>query len=422
MTTAIQNEQIECSVCKRALLFDIAILQDEQYYCPDCYKQSFFECECCGGVFEIADRKETPDNGEPFCQDCIDELYFTCNQCNELTHGDSTATVNGDIVCQACLDADCFCCENCNDYFYNAERNAGSDDYYYCDECFSDLFTNCNGCGETILIEYAYFHDDYYYCEACLPSEREDGLYNYSYTPDYHFYGDSKDDLYFGIELEIENEQTDDYLSDINDTGHSSLYAKHDGSLDQGLEVVSHPFTFEYFNNAFDKVWKPILDCKEHGYRSYNTNTCGIHIHISKKAFSTLHLYKFMKFFYKNNDFIEFISQRRKEKLEEWADNSKTGSNMVKKAKHKTGNNARYSAINLQPYATVEIRIFRGTLDVQSFRKNLEFLHALYGFTKKYGISGMIKTKFIEYVHKNKKQYKNLQAFLDGKKVDISNS
>lgn len=422
MTTTTQEKRIECSECKQILLFDVAIFHAEQYYCPDCYERDFFECENCGSVFDIADKKETPGDGESYCQDCIDDNYSACYHCEDLTHNDNMIAVGDKEICQDCLDNKYFYCENCNEYCHNDEHHIGSDSCSYCSDCFLELFTYCEGCNDVISIENAYSHDDCYYCEDCLPSEREDGLFDYSYTPEYRFYGENKNNLFFGIELEIENKQDGDYLSGINDVELSNLYAKYDGSLDNGLEVVSHPFTFEYFNLTFKKVWEPILRCKEYGYRSYNTNTCGIHIHISKKAFSTLHLYKFMKFFYKNNEFIEFISQRRKEKLQEWANNSNTGDNMVKKAKNKEGNGARYSAINLQPYNTVEIRIFRGTLDVQSFRKNLEFLHALYGFTKKHGMSEMTKIKFMNYVHKSKKQYKNLCTFLDGKKVNTDNS
>ena len=40
---------------------------------------------------------------------------------------------------------------------------------------------------------------------------------------------------------------------------------------------------------------------------------------MSKGAFDTFHLYKFMSMFYNNADFMKIISQRKNGELQEWA-------------------------------------------------------------------------------------------------------
>jgi hypothetical protein len=372
-------------------------------------------CEKCKEQILKTDAMELPNDPGIFrCSDCMEEDYFICDFCNEFCLDDSTVITvhNGDKICEACYSSSYGTCENCSKVLENTDI-ISHDGMTYCTNCFDNMFIECDYCGAFVDRDYACYTDDSCYCETCC-SDDDAELYDHSYTPDYVFYGKTSENLYFGIELEIENNDDSDYLSDINETNRI-LYAKSDGSLDNGIEIVSHPTTFDYFNENFNTVWNPILDSKNHGYRSYNTTTCGIHIHISKKAFSTLHLYKFMKFFYMNDKFIRTISQRNSELLDEWASNGATGDNIIKKAKNKIGNENRYSAINLQPYNTVEVRIFRGTLEAGSFRKNIEFLHALYYFTKTSGISKLHIDLFIRYIENNKKQYSNLYKFITKK-------
>ena len=63
--------------------------------------------------------------------------------------------------------------------------------------------------------------------------------------PDLVFHG--KGLRHFGVELEIDNGGTDRYnaekLLNIANADAENLYIKTDGSLDDGLELVTHPMT-----------------------------------------------------------------------------------------------------------------------------------------------------------------------------------
>lgn len=211
---------------------------------------------------------------------------------------------------------------------------------------------------------------------------------NYSYRPSMKFHKinfENENAPFLGIELEVERKNSKGlkhkYMAGM--ISHEHWYFKTDGSLTDGFEIVTHPMTFNYIKrheNVFNESLKKLV---ENGYNSYDANTCGMHIHISKKSFNTWHLYRFLKFFVENKEFIASISQRKIEKLKKWANiEDDNDTSLIYKAKKKEGNSSRYVAVNLGNSQTIEIRIFRGTLNSNSFMKNIEFAHSLFMYTK----------------------------------------
>jgi len=311
--------------------------------------------------------------------------------------------------------------ENCNSR--NDIYSCG-DDYYtmayieYSDELVFDCDGDLN------------FRDDLYYWESDGEyhheaededeDERSEGpnislIRNYSYKPTTEFISmpyDAKEVPFFGLELEVERmDKSETSRGDMaKKIENKAWYFKNDGSLNNGFEIVTHPLTFSYIKHSAKDFESALNELSCNAYNSYNANTCGMHIHISKKAFGTWQLYKFMKFFAENVPFIVAISQRKMDKLVQWANIEDNDDNtLMYKAKKKEGNSARYVAINLQNYSTIEVRIFRGTLNFNSFMKNIEFIHALYMFTKECKIITL--DSFKEYIS-NSCEYSNLKKFI----------
>ncbi len=57
-----------------------------------------------------------------------------------------------------------------------------------------------------------------------------------------------------------------------------------DNAESDGFEIVSHPMTLDYHISGID--WLKIFNrAVEMGYRSHNTSTCGLHIHVNRSAF-----------------------------------------------------------------------------------------------------------------------------------------
>jgi hypothetical protein len=281
-----------------------------------------------------------------------------------------------------------------------------------CDNCFENGdYISCNECGD-----YIHTHDSCYseesesdYCQSCFDSLTPKLINSYSYKPAAIFKG--KGDTYFGIELEVERDGSDtskdDMASEIKD---DDWYFKQDGSLNDGFEIITHPMSFDYIISRQDDLKSMLSKLSSSGYKSYDKKTCGMHIHISKKGFGTWHLLRFMKFFQDNATFVTAISQRTKDQLDKWASiEDESEETLLYKAKKKGGNMKRYVAINLQNSYTVELRLFRGTLNPSSFFKNIEFTQALFNFSK--DEKEMTVDNFKKYISKSS-EYSMLKKFL----------
>jgi len=204
------------------------------------------------------------------------------------------------------------------------------------------------------------------------------------------------------------------------------MYCKRDGSLHNGFEVVSHPFSWEWYKDNRKRIDVLLNRLQEKGFRSFTANTCGIHVHLSKKAFSTIHLFKFLKLFYepKNFKFVKLISQRDAGSSRgdcQWGNypegqDAKTQQDKVNNKKDCPHKYNRYTAVNLCNGSTIEVRIFRGNLVPLSFHKNIEFLKACYDFTNRSGIAKVTKERLLLYIANRRKTYKNLYAFLENNK------
>jgi hypothetical protein len=291
-------------------------------------------------------------------------------------------------------------------YFYEGK---------YIDESYIErhnLVWDVNGDLRDIDHVYYWESDGEYHDEP-----EEDGcIENYSYKPYPKYFITNNESfkdspLFMGIELEIENEKCsikNGEMSNILDDSH--LYFKTDGSLSDGFEIVTHPLTFEWIKENKSKFSEMLHSCKDNGFRSYDSTTCGMHIHLSKKNFGAWHLYRFLKFFQENKEFIIAISQRKIDNLKRWANlEDETNDTLIYKAKRKDGNNSRYVAINLCNSQTIELRIFRGTLNENSFFKNIEFAHSLYVFSRDY--TEMNIANYKKFISDNS-EYSHLSKFI----------
>jgi L-rhamnose mutarotase len=395
-------------------------------------EQDVLQCADCST--ELTSEDYVDSNGDPICEDC-DEHYYTCSGCSDVNHSDDTYFVHDDPWCSSCYHDRFSTCEDCdqtvdNDDMNTVQNRCGAE-IQVCDSCRRNYYW-CANCDE-------YVHDDNYagndLCNGCSDDvddddeEEEQVIKGYGYKPRPTFFKVSENDnVYLGIELEVERGAN-------SETNHTKmalliekdfLYFKTDGSLDNGFEIVTHPMTISYIKKH-KNVWADILNLlRSNKYRSYDTRTCGMHIHISKNAFTTWHLYRFMKFFVDNSDFVTKISQRKIENLDRWAaltDNPSesykefTQDRLMYKAKKKSGNDKRYLAVNLQNDKSVEVRIFRGTLNDSSFFKNIEFVQAVHDYTKSIPDADMSLKSFLSFI-KDNNEYPYLRKFIADKNIN----
>ena len=291
---------------------------------------------------------------------------------------------DGKIMCDDCLNRETSICQRCHTRVWN--DNTCSDDYtVLCNSCYNTDYTRCADCGCIVHLDNAcYFNGSSTpYCEDCYDElDNNSAIHDYNYKPDPIFYG--KDSLYYGVELEVdcggEYSENAEKIENIGNEDAEHIYCKHDGSINNGFEIVSHPMTLDYHQKNMN--WLELFEkAISMGYKSHNTSTCGLHIHINRKAFGSnydeqeLAIARVVYFVESNwNELVKF-SRRHIDNLMRWAskygivENVKNTYNKTKK-----GNLGRYVAVNLFNSNTVEIRIFRGTLNIDTFYATLQLV------------------------------------------------
>ena len=313
------------------------------------------------------------------------EERIYCTHCGELIDTDDYRVIEGEPICEECVENFTTVCDCCGDLIWD-DDSYGDDYTILCRYCYEQHYTRCYRCNCLIHIDDSCCLDDEDYCRDCYEEElgKRRYIHDYSYKPEPKFYG--KYDRYFGVELEIDGAGKDDdnaeEILNIANSDEEHIYIKTDGSLDDGMEIVSHPMSLDYHKEF---CWEEIMRKAIHlGYRSHNTSTCGLHVHVNRNCMGETKddqedvISRILFFVEKNwNELLKF-SRRTEYSMNRWSARygyEKTGREILDKAKK--GGNGRYSAVNLMNYHTIEFRLFRGTLKYNTFIATLELVNLI---------------------------------------------
>ena len=320
------------------------------------------------------------------------EKTFICDCCGkEHPVSDRHEIHRGDVLCSQCVQLHTVQCSHCGKYLYR-DDNEGDTCTPLCYPCFQRLGCSiCDRCGRLLRAGEACYDsedDDIPYCCDCYNRRRSEAIiHDYCYRPVPIFYG--KGPRYFGIELEIDGagERTD-YAAKILDAGNCNgkqyIYAKHDGSLDDGFEIVSEAADLNCHLNEIP--WGAVLEkAKELKYTSHSAGTCGLHIHVSRLAFGDTEekqdasIARVLYFVEKHWEEMLKFSRRTPRQLERWATRYGYKERPVEILEHakKGGHGGRYSCVNLQNRDTIEFRMFRGTLKLNTFIATLQMVNRI---------------------------------------------
>lgn len=310
-----------------------------------------------------------------------------CSRCGVLHPREQLMEFDGQLFCPECLREATVVCERCGNRLW--ESDAICDDHIsLCSHCYERYYSSCADCGRIILENDAHYFandDDEPFCGNCYERrERRNVIRDYYFRPDAIFYGIGP--RFFGVELEIDeggedNRNAAEILGVANCNGLEHAYAKHDGSLNDGIEIVAHPMSLEY--HLQEMPWKSILTkCKALGYTSHKAGTCGLHIHVSRAAFGKSEyeqdacIARILFFVEKFWDELLKFSRRTPRQLDRWAarygfkDQPMDILNHAKKGTHA----GRYTCVNLTNTDTIEFRMFRGTLKQNTFVSTLQLV------------------------------------------------
>lgn len=314
----------------------------------------------------------------------MENKNLTCAECGVELERDDHFTFEGQTYCKDCFEGLTVECDNCLRRIWR-DNAVGNSTYTLCEDCRERYYTYCEECGALVHNEDAYYFDDedLPYCRDCFERMNCNSIKNYNYKPEPIFYGSGN--LFLGVELEVDKgghiRENAQELLELANADEDRIYCKHDGSLNDGFEIVSHPMDLTYHTK--EMPWKDILTkAASMGYLSHNTSTCGLHIHCSRQAFGSTFeeqeeaIGRVVFFVEKHwNELVRF-SRRKWENLNRWAAKYATISDSTqetyKKAKDK--NMGRYVAVNLTNYSTIEFRLFRGTLRYKTFIATLQLV------------------------------------------------
>lgn len=233
--------------------------------------------------------------------------------------------------------------------------------------------------------------------------------------------------ILFGVELEYEVGEATNKRMEGNPRGHRIQVAerleptfsefaicKHDGSMDNGIEIVSIPMSLD----AHKEQWKPFFDVAKENSLLVKTN-CAMHVHVSREYLTPLHIGQMLAFIHNkaNAGLIKAIAGRARPVYTGHRGHySEIPAKKVTDVKYHLD---RYSALNLRGAHTIEFRFFKSTLDISRMIQNIEFCDALMRMTWPSTVSiQQLKDNgvqmFSDFVLKNRKFFPYLFDFLKG--------
>ena len=168
--------------------------------------------------------------------------------------------------------------------------------------------------------------------------------------------------------------------------------------------------------------------------RSYNTNTAGMHLHVSRNAFTDFEAVKVLKLTYEFPKLSLLMSERSIDSHNEWARLSKSQIKTITKIAVESSKDkynptcygwdirvakavgGHRGAWNFRNSNTAECRLFKGQLRPLHFYKNIEYVEAMLDFVKNTSIKNLDACRFVGFIKSNFQAYPNLNRFLNRRK------
>lgn len=395
-----------CAWCGKTIEDGEGVKIYGKYYCDDCV----VTCADCGKP-EVK-YHALSYRGKYYCRNC----FVTCAECNSAIPVSEALYYEGGYYCHDCTTT-CDVCGRPIPWSWVC-RCVDDDDTNYCQRCIEDTYV-CERCGD----HYASLdnltwdaENDKYYCSGCyryVTSQR--GPIRTYHTMKNNerprFYGNSKraESLHMGFELEVDagsgsrvDMSRNQLAQGVKDMFGDFFRFENDGSLScRGWENISQPADLQYLldhRKDFETMFEYLMS---HGMRSHDVGTCGLHIHLDRNYFGPYDdaaVAKMLYLFEKFRDNMLRFSRRNYDQCRDWAkfrkDEMETLDGWIKYSINRSKNgwhDDRYYAVNLINNNTVEIRLWRGTLNINTFFATLKFTARLAELCKKVKVIPLMK-------------------------------
>lgn len=319
-----------------------------------------YRCEDCGQLVRARNAIKVGRN-HIYCSDCVNKHAKKCYICGTWYMKQSSLTTynlieNSEPVnvcnhCKARFEMSLGTCADCGGLTRNYRRIRGQ---LYCYNCYERHDV------PNLIASYHCGHMDITKQFATTETPAEDLLC-------------------VGPEIEFETTSEPRFaVYDVNEIlNKDTQLAKfeHDGSLHNGAEIILQPCTPNWhYENAekMQNVFKALQD-NNCSYKSGTRDTCGLHIHINRSFFKDYdYENRFCYLFQRLKDKIRVLSQRKEYSYCAFATGSTSWDNIFSQKQHQMQGHG--SAINCSNRNTIEVRIFRGTTDYNTFMAYIEFV------------------------------------------------
>jgi len=370
-----------------------------------------------------------------------EEASFICNECsNEFVFENETYSEHN--LCDYCFSNYYFSCEICsaifnNDNMFSQYVRSENRTMQLCRVDYRDNLIRCNSCDEMFLIGSNNGHDLAECARQSQLTEQEKQMEKYKdvvikpylYKPVPQFKTTSRkqnsenylfnnDKTFFGFELECVTDNRNAIMpvaEMVQNELKKNVYLKHDGSLEgKGFEIVSEPMSFNYLQQELSFEFLNIL--KQNNFMSWDAKkigiSCGIHVHVSKAGFNgNSHIYKFTQLILENkNEWVKMAGRNSKQ----WSSYDKNLTPILN-VLHKKTHQPRYVAVNLSNEHTIEVRLFRGSLNETRFKSAIELVAGAVEYTRNISLTsikngGLNFNSFINYLNVYSDIYPNAIA------------
>jgi hypothetical protein len=192
--------------------------------------------------------------------------------------------------------------------------------------------------------------------------------------------------------------------------------------------------THDFYKNEAKELWDTLEALRNRAgirVKAWDASTTGLHIHISRTGFTGgAHMHRFLRLVYDNQTLYEAIAGRSSSRWAKFDDAQtdyvtedeegtrewKSRRNLKSKLDN-ARNSDRYSAVNTQNHATLEMRIFRSSVNSDTVKSFIDLAHASVEYTRGLSVrdirQGALDSDiFTQYIRDNSALYPELNVRL----------
>lgn len=358
-------------------------------------------CWHCNNYFDINDLKYIGSCDKYLCADCLKNHYSKCEICGNIHNNRDLVLFENQMICKNCLcDKGYYItnCRHCNKkYIYKIDTD-NRQEKMLCNDCIND-YIFCLECGTCYPKNETEFVGDI--CKNCyIKFKKRKCLKEYGHKPE-PCYKQIKNEVDFmGIEFETELSNNSSYNKyDLAFAGteltEDFIYAKTDGSLNNGVEFVTHPISYKAWCSTYlERFNNELLEkIKALGIVDRPTRA-GIHIHYNKADLDgNEHIKKICYVLSKPNNYawLTKFCRRNEERIKRWAKPHYIDSYGYQDFTPSTSN--RYHVVNLCNKNTIEFRCFSSTANIVDIQAFIVFTKNVVEYCRNISIEELDKTE-----------------------------